>query len=100
MTIIWDVPNDVEPGTYRIKHNGCYRYILGGIYPYQGVSNKFEVMTYYVISARLYSTKKVYIIFFNFNFMQRSLSFILLIKSEYCNCYYCKQIILLLFVYR
>lgn len=42
--ISWTIPEDVEPGEYRIRHNGNYRYILGGIYPYQGVSNLFEVM--------------------------------------------------------
>lgn len=41
----WEVPENVLPGEYRIRHNGYYRYILGGVYPYQGVSNHFEVKT-------------------------------------------------------
>ncbi|XP_024944698.1 neutral ceramidase isoform X2 [Cephus cinctus] len=43
--ISWKVPDDVEPGHYRIRHNGHYRYILGGVYPYQGVTNQFQVLT-------------------------------------------------------
>lgn len=41
--IKWEIPDNVLPGEYRIRHNGYYRYILGGIYPYQGVSNHFKV---------------------------------------------------------
>ncbi|XP_046412285.1 neutral ceramidase [Neodiprion fabricii] len=46
VTISWTIPDDVEPGEYRIRHNGNYRYILGGIYPYKGVSNHFEVVAF------------------------------------------------------
>ena len=43
VTISWEIPKDTEPGEYRIRHNGYYRYILGGVYPYQGVTNHFQV---------------------------------------------------------
>ncbi|KAM0726433.1 Neutral ceramidase [Formica fusca] len=43
VTITWEIPQDVKPGEYRIKHNGYYRYILGGVYPYYGVTNHFQV---------------------------------------------------------
>lgn len=42
--ITWEVPEDAKQGEYRIKHFGYYRYILGGVYPYQGVSNTFQVV--------------------------------------------------------
>ncbi|XP_043460805.1 neutral ceramidase [Leptopilina heterotoma] len=45
VTIIWNVPENVEPGEYRIRHNGYYRYILGGVYPYQGITNHFQVIS-------------------------------------------------------
>lgn len=44
VTVTWQVPQDVLPGTYRLRHNGYYRYILGGVYPYYGVSNSFQVV--------------------------------------------------------
>ncbi|KOX71112.1 Neutral ceramidase [Melipona quadrifasciata] len=40
--ITWQVPENIKPGEYRIRHNGYYRYILGGIFPYYGVSNHFQ----------------------------------------------------------
>lgn len=43
VTVTWQVPQDALPGTYRLRHNGYYRYILGGVYPYYGVSNSFQV---------------------------------------------------------
>ncbi|XP_072745601.1 neutral ceramidase [Anoplolepis gracilipes] len=43
VTITWEIPQDVKPGEYRIRHNGYYRYILGGVYPYYGVTNHFRV---------------------------------------------------------
>lgn len=43
VTITWQVPEDIKAGEYRIRHNGYYRYILGGIFPYYGVSNHFQV---------------------------------------------------------
>jgi neutral ceramidase len=45
VTVSWQVPENVSSGEYRIRHNGYYRYILGGVYPYQGVSNHFQVKT-------------------------------------------------------
>ncbi|XP_063992674.1 neutral ceramidase [Diachasmimorpha longicaudata] len=43
--ITWDIPLDVLPGKYRIRHNGYYRYILGGVFHYRGFSDIFEVQT-------------------------------------------------------
>ncbi|XP_017756757.1 PREDICTED: neutral ceramidase isoform X2 [Eufriesea mexicana] len=43
--ITWQVPEDIKDGEYRIRHNGYYRYILGGVFPYYGVSNHFQVIT-------------------------------------------------------
>ncbi|KAJ8676464.1 hypothetical protein QAD02_012251 [Eretmocerus hayati] len=45
VTVRWEIPETVLPGEYRIRHNGYYRYIFGGVYPYQGVSNHFKVKT-------------------------------------------------------
>ncbi|PBC34777.1 Neutral ceramidase [Apis cerana cerana] len=45
VTITWQVPEDIKAGEYRIRHNGYYRYILGGIFPYYGVSNHFQVLS-------------------------------------------------------
>ncbi|XP_076761609.1 neutral ceramidase [Xylocopa sonorina] len=45
VTITWQVPEDIKAGEYRIRHNGYYRYILGGVFPYYGVSNHFQVLT-------------------------------------------------------
>ncbi|XP_034181151.2 neutral ceramidase isoform X2 [Osmia lignaria lignaria] len=45
VTITWHVPEDIKDGEYRIRHNGYYRYILGGVFPYYGVSNHFQVVT-------------------------------------------------------
>ncbi|XP_014616337.1 PREDICTED: neutral ceramidase [Polistes canadensis] len=42
--ITWEIPKDVKLGEYRIKHFGYYRYILGGIYSYQGTTNSFNVV--------------------------------------------------------
>lgn len=39
----WQVRNGAESGTYRIKHYGHYKSLLGGIYPYQGTSHNFTV---------------------------------------------------------
>ncbi|KAL4710654.1 hypothetical protein ACJJTC_003290 [Scirpophaga incertulas] len=41
--IEWEIPAGTPPGTYRIHHYGSYKYILGGIYPYHGFSDSFEV---------------------------------------------------------
>uniref|UniRef100_A0A182Q5C7 Neutral ceramidase n=1 Tax=Anopheles farauti TaxID=69004 RepID=A0A182Q5C7_9DIPT len=39
----WEIPDQVDPGTYRIQHFGYWRYILGGIYPYNGTTRNFTV---------------------------------------------------------
>uniref|UniRef100_A0A182I907 Neutral ceramidase n=1 Tax=Anopheles arabiensis TaxID=7173 RepID=A0A182I907_ANOAR len=39
----WEVPEQVDPGTYRIQHFGYWRYILGGIFPYNGTTRNFTV---------------------------------------------------------
>ncbi|CRL07958.1 CLUMA_CG020983, isoform A [Clunio marinus] len=31
----WEIPKGTKSGEYRVRHNGFYRYILGGTYPYQ-----------------------------------------------------------------
>lgn len=41
--IFWDIPYDVEPGTYRIHHYGASRALFGGVTPYEGTSNSFTV---------------------------------------------------------
>ncbi|XP_052739425.1 neutral ceramidase [Bicyclus anynana] len=41
--IEWEIPVGTPPGTYRLHHYGNYKYILGGIYPYHGFSDSFEV---------------------------------------------------------
>lgn len=43
VTITWEIPQDTKPGEYRIRHNGYYHYILGGVYPYYGATNHFQV---------------------------------------------------------
>lgn len=39
----WEIGPDVKLGTYRIRHFGYYRYILGGVYPYTGSTKTFIV---------------------------------------------------------
>uniref|UniRef100_A0A182JG20 Neutral ceramidase n=1 Tax=Anopheles atroparvus TaxID=41427 RepID=A0A182JG20_ANOAO len=39
----WTIGPATPPGTYRIRHFGNYRYILGGIYPYVGTTSFFTV---------------------------------------------------------
>ncbi|KPI92967.1 Neutral ceramidase [Papilio xuthus] len=41
--IEWEIPAGTPAGTYRLHHFGNYKYILGGIYPYSGFSDSFEV---------------------------------------------------------
>lgn len=43
VTVTWEIPQDIQSGEYRIRHNGYYRYVFGGVYPYYGVSNVFTV---------------------------------------------------------
>ncbi|XP_045477252.1 neutral ceramidase [Harmonia axyridis] len=42
-TVEWDITNDVEPGTYRLRHFGHNKLIIGAILPYSGTSNSFTV---------------------------------------------------------
>ncbi|XP_001658093.2 neutral ceramidase [Aedes aegypti] len=39
----WEIGPNVKLGTYRIRHFGYYRYILGGVYPYTGSTKTFIV---------------------------------------------------------
>lgn len=41
--ISWEIGEDTEPGIYRIKHFGHYKYILGGVFPYEGTTRHFTV---------------------------------------------------------
>lgn len=41
--IEWEIPVETPKGTYRIHHFGNYKYVLGGIYPYHGFTDSFEV---------------------------------------------------------
>ncbi|XP_054736512.1 neutral ceramidase [Anastrepha obliqua] len=41
--IHWNIGPNTLPGEYRIRHFGNYKYILGGIFPYEGISNSFVV---------------------------------------------------------
>lgn len=41
---IWEIPEDeISSGIYRVRHKGYYRYIFGGIYPYQGSTEHFTI---------------------------------------------------------
>ena len=43
-TVEWDVPSDIEPGTYRITHYGCYRAETDGqLHEFETRSRSFEV---------------------------------------------------------
>ncbi|XP_063243596.1 neutral ceramidase isoform X2 [Bacillus rossius redtenbacheri] len=42
--VTWEVPLDAAPGRYRVRHFGDYKYIFGGVYPYQGTSDTFQVV--------------------------------------------------------
>lgn len=39
----WEIPDRTRRGEYRIRHKGYYRYILGGVYPYQGSTEHFTI---------------------------------------------------------
>ncbi|KAK9871121.1 hypothetical protein WA026_011405 [Henosepilachna vigintioctopunctata] len=44
-TIEWDIPEDQEPGTYRLRHFGNHKIILVGlVLPYSGTSDSFTVV--------------------------------------------------------
>lgn len=43
-TVVWDVPADVQPGTYRITHDGCYKAESDGrVHEFETSSRSFEV---------------------------------------------------------
>merc|ERR1739838_1235592 len=42
-TVYWKIPKDTEPGIYRIRHFGHYKYYRT-IYPMQGKSRVFRIM--------------------------------------------------------
>nr|XP_032515548.1 neutral ceramidase isoform X1 [Danaus plexippus plexippus] len=39
----WEVAEGTPAGTYRLHHYGNYKYILGGVYPYHGFTDAFQV---------------------------------------------------------
>lgn len=39
----WSIPDTAPQGEYRIRHTGFYKYIMGGVYPYQGSTEHFSV---------------------------------------------------------
>ncbi|XP_077285658.1 neutral ceramidase-like isoform X2 [Arctopsyche grandis] len=41
--IFWEINSSTPIGTYRIKHYGYFRYVLGATRLYEGVSNTFRV---------------------------------------------------------
>ncbi len=46
VTIVWEIPEDVEPGTYRIRHMGAARSKWSSaLTPYAGTSAEFQVVT-------------------------------------------------------
>ncbi|XP_076167554.1 neutral ceramidase [Ptiloglossa arizonensis] len=53
VTITWQVPEDIKQGEYRVRHNGYYRYILGGVYPYYGVSNHFQILLFEIMKLEI-----------------------------------------------
>lgn len=44
VTITWDVPGDVEPGTYRVLYRGEAKTLTGAITPISGTSRTFSVV--------------------------------------------------------
>ncbi|XP_044261927.1 neutral ceramidase-like [Tribolium madens] len=43
-TIEWEIPYDATSGLYRIHHFGYFQHIFGGVHPYSGVTNTFQVI--------------------------------------------------------
>ncbi|KAL7730447.1 hypothetical protein ACLKA6_016672 [Drosophila palustris] len=43
LDIFWIIGPHTLPGEYRIRHTGEYKYILGGKYPYEGLTHSFFV---------------------------------------------------------
>jgi len=44
VTVEWTIPEDVVPGTYRIRHFGYAKSLFGGRAAYEGTSNQFQVV--------------------------------------------------------
>jgi len=44
-TIVWELPLDTMPGTYRIQHYNSHKSLLGKITEFSGTSNTFKVHT-------------------------------------------------------
>ncbi|KAL9891718.1 neutral ceramidase isoform X1 [Glossina fuscipes] len=42
--IHWTIGANTLPGQYRIRHFGNYKYILGGIFPYEGQTQTFTII--------------------------------------------------------
>ncbi|XP_064213868.1 neutral ceramidase isoform X2 [Tribolium castaneum] len=42
-TIEWEIPSDATPGLYRIHHFGHFQHIFGGVHPYSGATDTFQV---------------------------------------------------------
>lgn len=42
--VVWDVPVDTPPGTYRIRHIGHSKRLFGGIKPYEGITESFQIL--------------------------------------------------------
>lgn len=42
--LFWDIPMNVVKGVYRIKHRGYFKYILGGIFSYEGSTEHFQII--------------------------------------------------------
>ena len=45
VTVLWEVPDSVEPGLYRIGHRGYWHTIIRGNTYYEGWSQPFTVTT-------------------------------------------------------
>eukprot|EP00249_Psilotum_nudum_P021612 c28173_g1_i1 orf=226-2568(-) len=43
-TIVWEIPDAVNPGNYRIRHFGAAKHLLGSIQHFNGTSSTFVVM--------------------------------------------------------
>lgn len=43
-TVEWTTDSNTEVGIYRIRHFGYYKYVLGGIFPYEGITDNFNVV--------------------------------------------------------
>lgn len=43
-TFVWEIPDNCTPGTYRIKHYGQARYLLGSYQKFDGFTRTFKVV--------------------------------------------------------